>query len=64
MVITDNWLEFTLRYLVDYKQRRNTRDQLATRVLDALAASDGAVSLGSTTLQLVEPDPLELKLKP
>ena len=64
LVITDNWLEFTLRYLVDYKQRRSTRDQLATRVLDALAASDGAVSLGSTTLQLVEPDPLELKLRP
>jgi len=64
LVITDNWLEFTLRYIVDYKQRRSSRDRLATRVLDAFAASGGAVALGSATLQLVEPDPLEVHLKP
>lgn len=64
LVITDNWLEFTLRYIVDYKQRRSTRDRLATRVLDAFAASGGAVALGSATLQLVEPDPVEVHLKP
>jgi small-conductance mechanosensitive channel len=54
LVITDNWLEFTLRYLVDYKQRRSTRDRLSEKVLDAFAASEGRVALGSTTVQLVE----------
>jgi hypothetical protein len=63
LVITDNWLEFTLRYLVDYKQRRNTRDRISMRVLDAFANSGGAVALGSTTLQLVEPDPLHVRLQ-
>ena len=63
LVINDNWLEFTLRYIVDYKQRRSTRDRLAMRVLDAFEASGGAVALGSATLQLVEPDPLEVQLK-
>jgi hypothetical protein len=46
LVITDNWLEFTLRYLVDYKQRRSTRDRVSMRVLDAFANSGGAVALG------------------
>jgi small-conductance mechanosensitive channel len=63
LVITDNWLEFTLRYLVDYKQRRSTRDRLSMRVLDAFASSGGAVALGSATLQLVEPDPLDVHLR-
>jgi hypothetical protein len=63
LVITDNWLEFTLRYLVDYKQRRSTRDRVSMRVLDAFANSGGAVALGSATLQLVEPDPLPVRLQ-
>lgn len=63
LVITDNWMEFTLRYLVDYKRRRSTRDRLSMRVLDAIADSGGAVALGSATLQLVEPDPLEVRLQ-
>ena len=63
LVITDNWMEFTLRYLVDYKRRRCTRDRLSMRVLDAFADSGGAVALGSATLQLVEPDPLEVRLQ-
>lgn len=64
LMITDNWLEFTLRYLVDYKQRRSTRDRLAMGVLDAFANSGGAVTLGSKTLKLVEPDPLDVRLRP
>lgn len=63
LVITDNWLEFTLRYLVNYKQRRSTRDRISRAILDRFAASDGAVKLGSTTLQLVEPDPLTVRLQ-
>ncbi len=63
LVITDDWLEFTLRYLVDVKQRRSTRDRLSMRVLDAFAASGGRVALGSTTVQLVNPDPLSVRLQ-
>jgi small-conductance mechanosensitive channel len=63
LVITDNWLEFTLRYLVDYKQRRATRDRLSVHILDAFATSGGRVALGSTTIQLVEPDPFEVRIR-
>jgi small-conductance mechanosensitive channel len=63
LVITDDWLEFTLRYLVDVKQRRASRDRLSMRVLDAFAASGGRVALGSTTVQLVSPDPLSVRLQ-
>ena len=64
LMITDNWLEFTLRYLVDYKQRRTTRDRIAMAVLDVFANSGWAVTLGSATLKLVEPDPLNVRLRP
>ncbi len=62
LVITDNWLEFTLRYVVDYKQRRVTRDRLFVRILDAFAATEGKVAIGSTTIQLVEPPPFEVRV--
>lgn len=33
MVANDNWMEFTVRYVVDYKQRRSTKDLLFNRYL-------------------------------
>ena len=41
LVATDNWLEFTVRYPVDAKWRRTTRDRLFTRILDGIDASGG-----------------------
>jgi len=45
LVANDNWIEFTLRYVVDYKKRRSTKDLLFTRILDGVAASAGSVSM-------------------
>ena len=45
--ITDDWVEFVLRYVVDYKQRRGTRDRIGTGVLDAIERSDGRIGLGA-----------------
>ena len=36
MVTSQNWLEFTLRYVVDYKQRRVTKDKLFLRILEEI----------------------------
>jgi hypothetical protein len=62
MIITDNWIEFTLRYIVDYKKRRSTRDKIFTRVLDEIGKTDGRVAIASTTLQLVEAPPLSVRI--
>lgn len=53
LMLTDNWMEFTVRYVVDYKKRRLTKDRLFTRILDEFIKTDGQVSIASTTIHLV-----------
>jgi len=55
LVATDNWLQYTVRYVVDVKSRRTTRDRLFERVLAAIDNSKGTVQLASATLQIVNP---------
>lgn len=64
MVANDNWMEFTLRYTVDYKQRRATRDRLFSRLLDEIDQTGGRVALASATFQLVEPPVFDVRLAP
>jgi len=54
LIATDNWLEFTIRYVTDYKQRRSTKDILFTRIMEEFDATGGKVSLASATFHLVE----------
>jgi small-conductance mechanosensitive channel len=63
LVATDNWIEFTLRYIVDYKLRRITRHQLFVRILDELHKTDGRVEIASGTYAIVEAPPLEFTVK-
>ncbi|MBU1356855.1 MAG: mechanosensitive ion channel family protein [Candidatus Edwardsbacteria bacterium] len=58
----DNWVEFSLRYVVDYKKRRVTKTELFTRVLQEVEATKGAVKFASATFQLVEAPELKVKL--
>lgn len=45
MVIQDNKYEFTLRYPVDYRQRRIVRDQIFSSIVSELGKTEGAVKL-------------------
>ncbi|WP_414574588.1 mechanosensitive ion channel family protein [Anabaena sp. CCY 9402-a] len=60
---TDNWAEFTLRYVVDYKSRRGKKDQLFTQILDEFDNSLGRVTVASTTIQLVEVPSFDINIK-
>ncbi len=51
--LTDNWIEFNLRYVVDYKKRRSTKDILFSDILDGIEATNGAVSLASTSIEII-----------
>lgn len=61
MSANDNWVEFALRYVVDARQRRSTRDRLFTYVLDAIDATNGRVKVASSTVELVGAPPLDVR---
>lgn len=62
LVANDNWMEFTLRYVVDYKRRRITKDQLFTRILEEVDQTNGRVALASATFHLVEAPEIKVQL--
>jgi hypothetical protein len=62
MTANDNWIEYTVRYVVDYRKRRRTKDQIFERILDEFDRSEGRVSIASTTVQLVDPPPFDIRL--
>lgn len=53
LVANDNWMEYTVRYVCDFKRRRATKDALFERILDAVDGSDGKVMMASATFELV-----------
>jgi len=61
LVANDNWLEYTLRYVVDFRRRRGTKDVLFNRILDLVDASGGRVQLASATFELVAAPPLTVR---
>src|SRR5690606_16213205 len=62
LVANDNWLEYTIRYVVPYTKRRTTKDQLFNALMDAIADSNGKLALGSATFHLVEATPLDVRV--
>lgn len=62
LVANDNWMEFTLRYVVDYKKRRFTKDRLFTRILEEVDQTNGRVALASATFHLVETPEIKVQL--
>ncbi len=55
MVTKEAGVEFTLRYAVDFKKRRSTRDQVCSRILERFAETNGGVELAtSTSIELVD----------
>ncbi|MGE3466501.1 MAG: mechanosensitive ion channel family protein [Pyrinomonadaceae bacterium] len=63
LVANDNWLEFTLRYVVDYKKRRGTKDALFTRIVDEVAKAGKKVEFASATYELVGAPAVEVSVK-
>jgi small-conductance mechanosensitive channel len=49
---TDNWIEFTARYIVAYQERRAVRDRLFTRVLEEVDKSGSRIRLASATFEI------------
>lgn len=54
ITMTDNWIQFNLRYIVDYKKRRYTKNILNERIGQEIQKTDGQVKLASTTVEIVK----------
>ena len=62
LVANDNWMEYTLRYVVDYKKRRVTKDMLFTRILEEIEETNGRVAMASSTFHLVETPEIKVQI--
>lgn len=60
MIANDNWVEFTLRYVVDYKKRVIVKDELFTKILEKIENSSNQVDIASTTIALTNIPPIEI----
>jgi len=48
----ENWISFTLRYIVDYKKRRRTKDIIYTRLLEEISKNDDIIMIATSTLEI------------
>jgi small-conductance mechanosensitive channel len=61
ITLTDNWIQFNLRYIVDYRKRRFTKHLLNDEIHKEIKKTDGRVILASTTLELVKIPEIQIK---
>lgn len=59
---TDNWIEFTVRYVVDYRKRRWMRDHLFTRILEEIDKSENRIRLASATFEMVPGSTVDVRV--
>lgn len=58
----DNWVEYTLRFVVDYRRRRSTKTELFLSILKSVEETKGKVEFASATIQLVDTPDFNLHL--
>lgn len=61
ITMTDNWIQFNLRYIVDYKKRRYTKHLLHEIIGKRIDQSNGKVVLASATFEIVKIPTVNLK---
>jgi len=61
--LTDNWVQFNLRYIVDYKKRRVTKHILNDKIHNEVENTNGKVTLASTTVELIKIPEVKVNIK-
>ncbi|GAA4301303.1 mechanosensitive ion channel family protein [Aestuariibaculum suncheonense] len=54
ITMTDNWIQFNLRYIVDYKKRRYIKHVLNEEIGNKIQQTNGKVILASATFEIVK----------
>lgn len=62
LIANDNWMEFTVRYVVSFKKRRGTKDLLFTQIIDEFDKTEGKVAFASATFHIVETPTIDVRL--
>jgi small-conductance mechanosensitive channel len=62
LAANDNWLEYTVRYVVKYTNRRELKSRLFNRIMDEIDTTNGRVAIASTTIHIVETPTLDVRL--
>jgi len=62
LIAKESWVEFTLRYIVNYKKRRVTKTELFSQILKKIEETEGQVQFASATIQLVEAPEFKVKI--
>ncbi|WP_426430181.1 mechanosensitive ion channel family protein [Winogradskyella sp. HB-48] len=52
MKFNENWITFTLRYVVDYKSRGSVKDKIYTKTLKAIRNSEGRLEVASAAFEI------------
>ena len=63
ITINDNWIQFNLRYIVDFKKRRYTKHLLNDSIRKEIEATNGKVILASSTIELIKIPELKVDIK-
>ncbi|WP_373079244.1 mechanosensitive ion channel family protein [Zhongshania sp.] len=59
----ENWAEYALRYVVDYKQRRSTKDKICIQILKVIEESEGQIKLGASSFEIASVPALDINLR-
>lgn len=63
IIVNDNWVEYTLRYVVNYKKRRVTKTELFAKLLTKIEETNGEIKFASSTFHLVEAPEIKVSIK-
>lgn len=64
LVGIDNWVEYTLRYVVEFKRRRKTKNDIFREIIAHMRASQGRVRMASATYEIVGLPEVSLRMNP
>lgn len=61
--VNSNWIEFTIRYIVDYKKRRKIQNLIFTKILEEIEKVPDKIQFASATFELVAMPDLNINTK-
>lgn len=62
LTFNENWINFTIRYVVDYKSRRGTKDQLFSKILEASKNTPDKIKIAYSTLEISQNAAFDLNI--
>ena len=64
MTFDENWMSFTVRYVVEHRQRRTIKDALFERIYARIEASEGRVGIASAAQEITLMRPSRVDVSP